>query len=169
MQRCCNPASCCIRSPSANTVRTARPDHQCTVCLVTALRLGSSIEIGEVFGGGASSPRIDALVARLVEAGVAATASPDIRKALWTKLISMACSGPIGAVTRAPLDVISTQPETAALLLSAMEEARAGWMVDSRAAACAAHVLQPPQSPCAPTPRLLQAGGVAVYRRCTCR
>jgi 2-dehydropantoate 2-reductase len=68
------------------------------------------------------SQRAERLRAALERAGVAARVPPDIRIAVWEKLLFVGSVGAIGAVTRAPLGVVRSIPETRALLRQAMEE-----------------------------------------------
>lgn len=55
-------------------------------------------------------------------AGVQATLAEDIRAALWQKLMFVGPFGAVGAVTRAPVGVMRSLPETRALLEAAMAE-----------------------------------------------
>lgn len=68
------------------------------------------------------SERIERLRQAFADAGVQATIAPDIRAALWEKLLFVGPFGGVGAVTRAPIGVILSQPETRALLEEAMGE-----------------------------------------------
>jgi 2-dehydropantoate 2-reductase len=54
--------------------------------------------------------------------GVRAEIPPEIDAALWKKLLFVASSGGLGAVTRAPIGVIRRVPETRRLLERAMRE-----------------------------------------------
>jgi 2-dehydropantoate 2-reductase len=54
--------------------------------------------------------------------GVQATIATDIRAALWEKLLFVGPFGGVGAVTRAPVGVMRSLPETRALLAGAMSE-----------------------------------------------
>lgn len=62
------------------------------------------------------SPRVEAIAGAMAEAGIAAVAEPDIRTNAWEKLVSMACTGPVGGLARAPLKMIATVPQTRGLL-----------------------------------------------------
>ena len=85
--------------------------------------VSGSIEVGEYFTDLLKpSDRVKRFTDILATAGVESLASTDIKTRMWNKFTSMACNGPIGAVTRAPLDVISTEPETKAMLSAAMNE-----------------------------------------------
>ncbi len=55
-------------------------------------------------------------------AGVKAEIPPDIQVALWEKLLLVAGYGGVGAVTRAPVGVIRTLPETRLLIERCMQE-----------------------------------------------
>lgn len=87
-----------------------------------------SIEVGEYYSAHQRqqqqqpSARVVRFTDALTAAGVQSIASADIRTSMWNKFTAMACNGPIGAVTRAPLDVIYAEPETRALLSSAVDE-----------------------------------------------
>jgi 2-dehydropantoate 2-reductase len=48
--------------------------------------------------------------------------SPDIDAAVWEKFLFIASFGGVGAITRAPVGVVRSLPETRALLTAAMEE-----------------------------------------------
>jgi 2-dehydropantoate 2-reductase len=81
------------------------------------------ITLGELRGGG--SPRLDRLAAALIEAGVVAERAEDISAALWRKFLFIDPLGTVGAVTRAPIGVIRSVPESRALLAGAMREVAA--------------------------------------------
>ena len=57
--------------------------------------------------------------------GVTAEIPPDIQAAMWSKFLLIASWSGIGAVTRAPVGVWSSLPETRNLWLEAMNEVRA--------------------------------------------
>lgn len=66
-------------------------------------------------------------VARLKEIfdrapGLSAEVPEDINLAMWRKFLLIAAWSGVGAVSRAPIGVMRSQPETRALLLQAMEE-----------------------------------------------
>ena len=77
-----------------------------------------------IFGhlDGHSDPRLDVLDAAFRETGVASTVADDIQVVMWKKFMFISGWAGIGAVTRAPIGVIRTLPETRALLVRAMEE-----------------------------------------------
>jgi 2-dehydropantoate 2-reductase len=54
--------------------------------------------------------------------GVTPTIAPDIHVALWEKFLFIAALSGVGAVTRAPVGVLRSLPETRAMLEEAMEE-----------------------------------------------
>ncbi|MEI8143848.1 MAG: 2-dehydropantoate 2-reductase [Alphaproteobacteria bacterium] len=76
--------------------------------------------LGEVFG--APSQRLTDLVANLKAAGIDAEASPDIRAAVWEKLLGNASYNPISALTRATIDGIAGDPGTRAVARAIMLE-----------------------------------------------
>lgn len=71
---------------------------------------------------GARSPRVDALVSALRDAGVDAEVPADIDAALWLKFLFVCSVGGVGAACRAPLGTVRTLPESRAVLRRAMEE-----------------------------------------------
>ncbi|GEJ58548.1 2-dehydropantoate 2-reductase [Anaeromyxobacter diazotrophicus] len=81
------------------------------------------VTMGERRGG--SSARLERLAAALREAKVDAVISPDIEAAAWEKFLFIDAFGSVGAVTRAPVGVVRTLPESRALLRAAMEETAA--------------------------------------------
>jgi 2-dehydropantoate 2-reductase len=78
------------------------------------------VTVGERKGGG--SPRLQALVEALTAAGAEAKIADDIEAATWEKFVFIAALGGVGAVTRAPVGVVRSLPETRALLQASMEE-----------------------------------------------
>jgi 2-dehydropantoate 2-reductase len=79
--------------------------------------------------GPASGAPADAAAERVLEAirsaGVASDIAADIEVALWRKFQLVICPGGVGAVTRAPIGVVRSQPESRALLRAAVEEVQA--------------------------------------------
>jgi 2-dehydropantoate 2-reductase len=79
--------------------------------------------------GLASGAPADAAVERVLEAlrgaGVGADIAADIEAALWRKFQLVICPGGVGAVTRAPIGIVRSQPESRALLRAAVEEVQA--------------------------------------------
>jgi 2-dehydropantoate 2-reductase len=78
------------------------------------------IVFGELSGG--SSPRAERLLKTFRQAGIVAEIHPDIRTALWEKLIFICGMSGITALTRLPIGVILKDPETTALLRGTMAE-----------------------------------------------
>ena len=80
---------------------------------------------------GGTSPRVEALVAALVEAGVQAEVPPDIDAELWFKFLLICSIGGVCAVCRQPVGPVRALPETRELLRRAMQEiadvARGPW------------------------------------------
>jgi 2-dehydropantoate 2-reductase len=68
------------------------------------------------------SERLERLQHAFDSAGVRAEIAADIRASLWEKLLFVGPFGGVGAVTRAPIGVIRSLPETRALLAGAMTE-----------------------------------------------
>lgn len=69
-----------------------------------------------------ASARVDHIVRTLNEGGVPAKRSSDIHASLWKKFLFIAPVSGVGAVTRAPIGVIRSVPESRKMLLGAMEE-----------------------------------------------
>lgn len=78
------------------------------------------ITIGEL--DGARTERIQRLAGAFERAGARTAIAPDIRVALWEKLMFVGPVGGVAAVARAPFGVVRAQPETSALLESAVTE-----------------------------------------------
>jgi len=77
--------------------------------------------IGEL--GGGTSARVERLQAALGMArGLDVSVASDIERALWEKYIFIASWAGVGAVTRAPLGVVRSVPETRRLIEGAAEE-----------------------------------------------
>jgi 2-dehydropantoate 2-reductase len=68
------------------------------------------------------SERAERLRQTFERAGVTAEIPPDIRAALWTKFLFVVSWGGMGAVTRAPIGVLRSVPETRRMLEQAMRE-----------------------------------------------
>ncbi|MGH2681605.1 MAG: 2-dehydropantoate 2-reductase [Actinomycetota bacterium] len=82
-----------------------------------------SVHFGEL--DGSYSGRVERLLKAFGRArGVTAAVPDDILAALWEKLLFVEPTGAVGAVTRAPIGVFRSVPETRALLESAMREVR---------------------------------------------
>jgi 2-dehydropantoate 2-reductase len=83
-----------------------------------------SVTFGELDAPG--SPRAEALRAAFARArGVRAEIAPDVRAAMWEKFLFIAATSGVGALTRAPVGIIRSQPETRALLTQALAEIHA--------------------------------------------
>jgi len=68
------------------------------------------------------SERVATIVATLRGADIAVDNPPSIQAALWEKFLFIAAVSGVGAVTRAPIGVLRSMPETRELLRQAMEE-----------------------------------------------
>lgn len=110
------------------------------------------------------SERLMRLQQAFERSGVRATIAEDIQAALWQKLMFVGPFGAVGAVTRAPIGVMRTLPETRALLEGAMAEigmvgrARGVAIVESAVAAAMAFVDATPEQGTASMQRDLIAG-----------
>jgi 2-dehydropantoate 2-reductase len=78
------------------------------------------ITIGEL--DNSRTARIERLHEALARTGARAMIAPDIRAALWEKLLMVEPLGAVGAVTRAPVGALRTLPETSAMLDGTMRE-----------------------------------------------
>ena len=78
------------------------------------------VALAEWDGGG--SPRVDALVAALRDAGVDAEVPPDIDAAIWQKFLFVCSLGGVCAACRMHLGPVRTLPQSRSLLRRAMEE-----------------------------------------------
>ncbi len=85
------------------------------------------ITMGELTGADPKSPsaRVDALANALTKAGVTVVLPPDVRMAIWEKLLFVGPMGLIGASTGMTVDRYRVIPESRALLAEAMQEVRA--------------------------------------------
>jgi 2-dehydropantoate 2-reductase len=81
------------------------------------------IRFGELTGE--KTPRVLALRDAFVKAHVDAAVPDDIRATLWEKLLLVVPFGSLGAVSRAPIGVLMTTPETRALMVTGMREIEA--------------------------------------------
>jgi 2-dehydropantoate 2-reductase len=82
---------------------------------------GNKFSLGEP--DGSRSERCLRLASVLEAAGFDAPVLPDIRNELWLKLWGNLCFNPISALTRATLDIVTTQPDLRALCVRMMTEA----------------------------------------------
>ncbi len=71
------------------------------------------------------SPRTERLLGAFEHAGIRATIPPDIHVSLWEKFLFVVPFGGVGAVTRVPIGITRTLPETRRMLWSAMQEIHA--------------------------------------------
>jgi 2-dehydropantoate 2-reductase len=71
------------------------------------------------------SERAELLRQSFDKTSVKADIPADIRKALWEKFLLVVAFGGVGAVSRAPIGIMRTMPETRALLEQCMEEVSA--------------------------------------------
>jgi 2-dehydropantoate 2-reductase len=82
------------------------------------------IAFGEL--DGSRSARAEALRASFAGArGVTVEVPADIRAAMWNKFLFITALSGVGAVTRAPVGVVRSQPESRGLLRNALEEIHA--------------------------------------------
>jgi 2-dehydropantoate 2-reductase len=81
------------------------------------------VTIGEL--DNTPSERVERLRQAFERASVTISVAPNILVALWEKLLFVEPFGSVGAVTRAPADVMRALPETRALLEQAMREIQA--------------------------------------------
>jgi 2-dehydropantoate 2-reductase len=80
-----------------------------------------ALVIGEL--DGRRTPRIEALRAAFAEArGVEVTVASDIWLELWEKFLFISAWAGVGAVTRAPMGVVRSLPETRRLIVASLEE-----------------------------------------------
>ena len=86
-------------------------------------RMGDELIIGEPGGGG--SDRVDRLARSITQAGLSATVSTDIRRAIWFKLWGNMTLNPVSAITGATADRILADPLVRAFCSAAMREAAA--------------------------------------------
>jgi 2-dehydropantoate 2-reductase len=78
------------------------------------------VKFGEV--DGRASERAERLRVALEGAGVTAEVPANIHAALWEKFLFVVPYGGVGAVTRAPVGVIRSVPETRGMIEAAMQE-----------------------------------------------
>jgi 2-dehydropantoate 2-reductase len=81
---------------------------------------GGKVVIGEPGGGISARARDWAEV--LSAAGLPATASDEIRRDLWIKLLGNACANPLSLITQASTDCLLDDPGTCAVFASLMAE-----------------------------------------------
>ena len=83
------------------------------------LGLEPSVSFGEL--DDRPSPRLERLRQAFMRAEVTAIIPPDIRVAIWEKFMAIRF-GPVGAVTRAPVGVLRSLPETRRMLEQVCDE-----------------------------------------------
>lgn len=84
---------------------------------------GKRFALGEL--DGATTPRIQAIAARLVAAGFKAPISDNLRAEIWLKLIGNLAFNPISALTHATLEGLTRYPLTRELSVQMMTEGEA--------------------------------------------
>jgi 2-dehydropantoate 2-reductase len=80
----------------------------------------AALEFGEADGH--ASPRVSALHAACVAAGITAKVSDNIARTLWTKFALLAPMSGMTALTRGPIGPVRANPRSRALLQAAVEE-----------------------------------------------
>lgn len=81
---------------------------------------GNKVVFGEP--SGQPSERADRLAAMFADAGFVATASPDIRRDIWAKLLGNACFNPVSLLTQSPTDLMLADPGLEQLFVGMMNE-----------------------------------------------
>lgn len=81
------------------------------------------IKFGEI--DGRKTPRVAALRGAFARAGVDVDVPDDIRATLWEKFLLVVPFGGLGAVTRAPIGVLMSEPRTRELMERGMREIEA--------------------------------------------
>jgi 2-dehydropantoate 2-reductase len=87
---------------------------------VIAHRFAGHVVFGEL--DGRASPRLEALRAAFTQAGVRAEISTDIRRALWHKYVMITAQAGMTGLTRAPIGVIRSVPESRLMYRRIAEE-----------------------------------------------
>ena len=82
-----------------------------------------SIVFGEL--DGSITPRAQRVLQAFTDAGIDATLSEDVQKALWTKFLFICAFSGVASVARAPVGELLAIPETRELLREAMAEVAA--------------------------------------------
>jgi len=83
----------------------------------------AQVAAGELAGG--RSERLSAVTEAFRRSGVMVENPPDIVKAIWEKFLFFAAASGVGAVTRSPIGVLRSLPETRAMIEGAMREVAA--------------------------------------------
>ena len=81
---------------------------------------GNKVVFGEP--SGQPSERADRVAAMFADAGFVATASPDIRRDIWAKLLGNACFNPVSLLTQSPTDLMLADPGLEQLFVGMMHE-----------------------------------------------
>ncbi|WP_036596668.1 ketopantoate reductase family protein [Ottowia thiooxydans] len=82
---------------------------------------GSRLVFGEI-SGASSTSRLDGLIDLLQQSGLDASASPNIRAEVWTKLLGNACFNPVSVLAGCSTDQLIDDPGIFELFCSLMEE-----------------------------------------------
>jgi len=100
------------------------------LCQISAIKAGPGyirhvgikpyVSFGEM--DGRTSSRAERLRQALERAGVDVEISADIQAAMWDKFLFIAAISGVGAVTRTPVGVYRSLPETRRMLIAAMQE-----------------------------------------------
>ena len=93
---------------------------------IRSISTATFIKFGEL--DNRRSERVERLRQAFGKTSVKADIPADIHKALWEKFLLVTAFGGVGAVSRAPIGIIRTIPETRALLQQCMEEVVGGSM-----------------------------------------
>jgi 2-dehydropantoate 2-reductase len=91
--------------------------------IVQAGVAGKATVVGEL--DGSDSPRVRRIAEAFTRAGLATTASADIRAAMWDKLLVNVATGALSAITRLGYGALYRLPELEATALAAVAEAMA--------------------------------------------
>ena len=90
---------------------------------IRSISTATFIKFGEL--DNRRSERVERLRQAFGKTNVKADIPSDIHKASWEKFLLVTAFGGVGAVSRAPIGIIRTMPETRALLQQCMEEVAA--------------------------------------------
>jgi 2-dehydropantoate 2-reductase len=103
----------CVVYPAAEVVEPGVIEHS----------YGDRFSLGEP--DGSRSPRVEALAALLMAAGLKAPVRPHIRDEIWVKLWGNLCFNPVSALTGSTLDRLAARPDLRGLCRAMMLEAQA--------------------------------------------
>jgi 2-dehydropantoate 2-reductase len=73
--------------------------------------------------GGSAGPRLQQVVGLLGDAGLNAEATPDIRRAVWQKILGNVAHNPLSVVTGASIGHLANEPHLRAIMRAVMDEA----------------------------------------------